>query len=69
MKIACVAAVYLSAVALVGCGGAPAPSGTVTLPTGFPDRPFVRVNFDKLTWRPTEGNTLGVETSILEGDP
>jgi quercetin dioxygenase-like cupin family protein len=44
-------------------------SGTVTLPTGFPERPFVRVNFDKLTWRPTEGNTLGVQTAILEGDP
>jgi hypothetical protein len=43
--------------------------GTVTLPTGFPERPFVRVDFDKLTWRPTEGNTLGVETAIIEGDP
>jgi hypothetical protein len=41
----------------------------VTLPTGYPDRPFVRVNFDKLTWRATEGNTLGVETAVLEGDP
>jgi len=46
-----------------------APSGTVSLPTGYPDRPFVRVNFDKLTWRATEGNTLGVETAVLEGDP
>jgi quercetin dioxygenase-like cupin family protein len=44
-------------------------SGTVTLPTGYPERPFVRVQFDKLTWRPTEGNTLGVETAIVEGDP
>ncbi len=44
-------------------------SGAVTLPTGFPERPFVRVNFDKLTWRPTEGNTLGVETAVIEGDP
>lgn len=43
--------------------------GTVTLPTGFPERPFARVEFDKLTWRPTEGNTLGVETAIVEGDP
>ena len=43
--------------------------GTVTLPTGFPERPFVRVEFDKLTWRPTEGNTLGVETAVVEGDP
>ena len=47
-------------------GAAP---GTVTLPTGYPERPFVRVEFDKLTWRPTEGNTLGVETAIVEGDP
>ena len=36
-----------------------APASTVTLPTGYPERPFVRVEFDKLTWRPTEGNTLG----------
>ena len=42
---------------------------TVTLPTGYPERPFVRVEFDKLTWRPTEGNTLGVETAVVEGDP
>ena len=43
--------------------------GTVTLPTGYPERPFVRVEFDKLTWRPTEGNKLGVETAVVEGDP
>jgi len=48
---------------------ASAPAGTVTLPGGYPERPFVRVQFDKLTWRPTEGNTLGVETAIVEGDP
>ena len=48
---------------------AAAPSGTATLPSGYPDRPFVRVNFDKLTWRATEGNKLGVETAVLEGDP
>ncbi len=51
---------------------APAPAAkenAVTLPTGFPERPFVRVEFDKLTWRPTEGNTLGVETAVVEGDP
>ena len=46
-----------------------AASGTVTLPTGYPERPFVRVPFDELKWRPTEGNTLGVETAIVEGDP
>lgn len=42
---------------------------TMTLPTGYPERPFVRVEFDKLDWRPTEGNTLGVETAVVEGDP
>ena len=46
-----------------------APSGAVTLPPGFPERPFTRVKFDQLRWRPTEGNTLGVETAIVEGDP
>jgi quercetin dioxygenase-like cupin family protein len=46
-----------------------AAQGTVMLPTGFPERPFVRVAFDTLTWRPTEGNTLGVETAVVEGDP
>jgi quercetin dioxygenase-like cupin family protein len=45
------------------------PTGTVTLPPGFPDRPFVRVKFDELTWKPTEGNKLGVETAVVEGDP
>jgi quercetin dioxygenase-like cupin family protein len=44
-------------------------SNTVTLPTGYPERPFVRIEFDKLTWRATEGNTLGVETAVVEGDP
>ena len=48
---------------------AAAPTGTVTLPPGFPERPFVRVKFDQLTWKPTEGNTLGVESAIVEGDP
>jgi quercetin dioxygenase-like cupin family protein len=46
-----------------------AASGTVMLPTGYPERPFVRVEFDKLQWRATEGNTLGVETAVVEGDP
>jgi quercetin dioxygenase-like cupin family protein len=46
-----------------------APSGTMVLPAGFPERPFVRVKFDELTWKPTEGNTLGVETAVVEGDP
>ena len=77
--------VCLFALGVASCTSAPAPAtpapapsepaapaaaaGTVTLPTGFPQRPFVRVQFDKLTWRPTEGNTLGVETAVVEGDP
>lgn len=35
----------------------------------FPDRPFVRTPVEKFDWRATEGNTLGVETVVLEGDP
>jgi quercetin dioxygenase-like cupin family protein len=35
----------------------------------FPDRDFSRLNLDKLQWRATENNTLGVQTAILEGDP
>jgi hypothetical protein len=46
-----------------------ASSGTVMLPTGYPERPFVRVQFDKLAWRPTEGNTLGVETRSSKASP
>ena len=74
------ATLCLAAALLSGCGGggpastAPAPApdgaapGAVTLPTGYPERPFVRVEFDKLMWRPTEGNKLGVETAVVEGD-
>lgn len=35
----------------------------------FPERPFVRLSVEKFDWRATEGNTLGVETVVLEGDP
>jgi quercetin dioxygenase-like cupin family protein len=79
------AAACLSALAFIGCSSATPPaeqaaeapatapdgaaSVAVTLPTGYPERPFVRVEFDKLQWRPTEGNTLGVETAVVEGDP
>jgi quercetin dioxygenase-like cupin family protein len=35
----------------------------------FPEREFVRLPLDKFQWRATEGNTLGVQTAILEGDP
>ena len=35
----------------------------------FPARPFLRQNLDKLTWTATEGNKLGVQTAVVEGDP
>jgi quercetin dioxygenase-like cupin family protein len=35
----------------------------------FPDREFIRRNLDKLTWTATEGNSLGVQSAVLEGDP
>jgi len=35
----------------------------------FPGRPFLRQNLDKLTWTATEGNKLGVQTAVLDGDP
>ena len=35
----------------------------------FPDREFLRLPLDKFQWRATEGNTLGVQTAVLEGDP
>jgi quercetin dioxygenase-like cupin family protein len=35
----------------------------------FPDREFLRKQIDNFEWRATEGNTLGVETVVLEGDP
>jgi quercetin dioxygenase-like cupin family protein len=45
------------------------PTDNVRLPPGFPERPFTRVKFDELAWRPTEGNKLGVQTAVVEGDP
>jgi quercetin dioxygenase-like cupin family protein len=35
----------------------------------FPERPFARLNLDTLTWTATEGNTLGVQSAVVEGDP
>lgn len=32
-------------------------------------RDIVRIQMDKAKWAPLEGNTLGVETAVLEGDP
>lgn len=35
----------------------------------FPSRAFTRLKLDNLKWNATEGNTLGVQTAVLEGDP
>ena len=35
----------------------------------FPDREFLRKQIANFEWRATEGNKLGVETMVLEGDP
>ena len=35
----------------------------------FPSREFIRLNIDKFKWNATEGNKLGVQTVVLEGDP
>jgi quercetin dioxygenase-like cupin family protein len=49
---------------------APPPSGNRQAEAGrFPQRPFLRQNLDKLTWTATEGNKLGVQTAVLDGDP
>ena len=58
------AAGVLAALTIACSGGSRNPSA---LPLEFPERPFVRVKFDQLTWRPTEGNTLGVETAVVVG--
>jgi hypothetical protein len=85
LRLPALATGCLAALILIGCGGAQPPAATenqapapapaapassgIVLPTGYPERPFARVEFDKLDWRPTEGNTLGVETAVVEGDP
>lgn len=49
---------------------APPASGSRQAEAGrFPQRPFLRQNLDKLTWTATEGNKLGVQTAVLDGDP
>ena len=58
-----------SATQVAAGAGTSGPSDAANVPPAFPERPFVRLPFDKLTWRPTEGNKLGVETAIVEGDP
>ena len=61
------AAAGVLAALTIACSGEPR-NASAPQP-GFPERPFVRVKFDQLTWKPTEGNTLGVETAVVEGDP
>lgn len=52
-----------------GDGQAAAHNEHVVEVPGWPERPFLRVNLDKLEWRPAENNTLGVMTAVVEGDP
>jgi quercetin dioxygenase-like cupin family protein len=50
-------------------GTAPASGDRQAEAGRFPGRPFLRQNLDKLTWTTTEGNKLGVQTAVLDGDP
>jgi quercetin dioxygenase-like cupin family protein len=53
-----------------GVPTSPAPTSDRQAEFGrFPDRAFLRQNLDKLTWTAAEGNKLGVQTAVLEGDP
>src|SRR5690242_13376724 len=53
-----------------GAGPRSAPSENRQAEFGrFPDREFIRRNLDTLTWTATEGNSLGVQSAVLEGDP
>jgi len=78
------ASVLATSLALASCAQGPvtqasgsaqpvaAPAQTATATAGKSDqeiRDIVRIQLDKVKWTPTEGNTLGVETAILEGDP
>ena len=44
-------------------GGAPPGADTEAV------RDFIQVNLDEAVWNVTEGNTFGVQTAVLEGDP
>src|SRR5687767_2927886 len=41
----------------------------VPTPTADAKRPFLRVNLDKLEWKPLEGDTLGMQQVVVDGDP
>ena len=71
----------VSAMVVAACGSperavAPAPGDPATAAPAQPveaaadqNRPFLRVNLDKIEWRKADGNDLGVQTAVVEGDP
>src|SRR5258705_6659776 len=48
-----------------GVAGATRQAGVGT----FPNPPFTPLKLHNLKWNSTEGNKLGVQTPVLEGDP
>jgi quercetin dioxygenase-like cupin family protein len=73
----CVSSLVLSACSNPERATAPAPGdpATAAAPAQAAEapvdqnRPFLRVNLDKIEWRKADGNDLGVQTAIVEGDP
>jgi quercetin dioxygenase-like cupin family protein len=81
----CVSAILLAACGNPERANAPAPGDAVTTapagpvagpgerlvptPTAEAGRPFLRVNLDKLEWKPLEGDTLGMQQVVVEGNP
>ena len=81
----CLSAMVLAACGNPERADAPAPGDPVTAapdgpiagpgerlvptPTAEAGRPFLRVNLDKLEWKPIEGDTSGVQQVVVEGDP
>ncbi len=68
-------AIAVAAAASISCGQPPAESTSAAAaaqspaPSDAAIREFIRVNLDKAEWHTTEGNKLGVQTAVLEGDP
>ena len=61
---------FVTAVVTVNAQQAATPGANRQAEFGtFPSREFIRLNADKFKWTATEGNTLGVQTAVLEGDP
>jgi quercetin dioxygenase-like cupin family protein len=81
----CVSAVLLTACGNPERAVAPAPGDSATAAPGAPvagsgerlvptptadaKREFVRIKLDEITWQPIEGDTNGVQTAVIEGDP